>query len=208
MKIGRKTERSVVQSVLVYLFLSFLLILITVPCISTLPAVGQNNPKHPKLKEFFSKAKETIQSFRNYQPTWESYYKDGLKALQEKRYEAARNDLEVALALAEKMPDRAAKVATTKQVLAICLREDVRFVRSTIPFVPPIHGDLLMGMTIFCSILGICGYGYLKSANVATDSVWLGVLALFLIVLGIGSTTLYGPLTEIDRLEKRLAELK
>lgn len=207
MKIGRKTERSVVQSVLVYIFFNFLLNLVTVPCISTLPAMGQNNPKHPKLKEFFNKANEKIQSFRSYQPTWESYHKNGLKALQEKRYESARNDLEVALGLAEKLPDGAAKVATTKQVLAICLREDILFVRSKIPFVPPLKGDLLMGMTIFFMVLGICAYGYAQNAN-PNDPLWLAVLAIFLIVMGIGSTVLYGPLTEIERLETRLAELK
>jgi hypothetical protein len=207
MKVCRKKANGVVQAVILCTFLN-LFLLLALSINTTLPATGQNNPKHPKLKAFFSKAKETVQSFRNYQPTWDSYYKRGLKALQEKRYEAARNDLEVALGLAEKMPDGAAKVATTKQVLAICLREDLLFIRSKIPFVPPLKGDVLLGMTIFLGILGFCGYNYFKDANTPTDPYWLPILAAFLIVLGVGSTTLYGPLTEIERLEARLAELK
>jgi hypothetical protein len=207
MKIGRKTEKSVVQLVLFCIFLTFLSFLFPVPYTSTLPAMGQNNPKHPKLKEFFNKAKETIKSVGSYKPTWESHYKDGVKALQEKRYESAQSHLEDALVLAEDLPDREAKVAATKQILAICLRDKVAFIKHTIPFVPPIKGDLLLGMTIFFSILAIVGYGYANGAN-GTDPLWVGLLALFLIVMGVGSTILYGPLSEIERLEKRIVELK
>ncbi len=208
MKIGENTERNLVQVVLVYVFLNFFLLLITVPCISTSPATAQNNPKHPKLKEFFNKAKEKVKSVGSYKPTWESHYKDGVKALQEKQYESAQSRLEDALVLAEDLPDRDAKVAATKQILAICLRDKLAFIKQSIPFVPPLNSDVLMGITIFCSILGIVGYAYAKSANVATDPLWVPFLALFLIALGIGTASLYGPLTEIERAEKRLAELK
>lgn len=207
MKLGGKTERSLVQVVLLCTFFN-LLILVAVSYSSTLPAMGQNNPKHPKLKEFFNKAKEKIKSVGSYQPTWESHYKDGVKALQEKRYESAQSHLEDALLLAEDLPDREAKVAATKQILAICLRDRLALLKHSIPFIPPFPSEVLMGITIFFSILGIVGFAYSKYVNVATDPLWVPFLALFLIALGISTLSLYGPLTAIERAEKRLAELK